>query len=250
MDHSLPVPFADPLATDIAALARRYQRANGPVIRLVNRFGGQIEAQLAVLPAGLRRQIETRTAMALQAAYGLAGRMPAVGPRAPMVAAVVSGAAGGAGGLASSLAELPVTVTLLLNAIRAMAQEAGFDPAAEDVRIECLQVFAAGGPLAEDDGINTSFLAARLALTGASVQKVITAVAPRLALVLGQKLAAQAVPVLGALSGAALNAAFLGYYREMARVRFGLLRLARTHGTDRVQEAFRQAVTLPPILRA
>ena len=250
MDQSLPVPIADTLTTDIAALARQYHRANGPVIRLVNRFGGQIEAQLSVLPAGLRDQIETRTTQALQASYGLAGRLPDVGQRGPLFAAVVSGAAGGAGGLATSLAELPVTVTLFLNAIRAVARDAGFDPTADDIRLECLQVFAAGSPLADDDGVNTSFLAARLALTGASVQKVIAAVAPRLAFVLGQKLAAQAVPVLGAVSGAALNAAFLGYYREMARVRFGLVRLARTYGADRVQEAFRQAVTLPPILRA
>ena len=250
MDQTLPVPIADTLSTDIAALARRYHRANGPVIRLVNRFGGQIEAQLSVLPAGLRDQIETRTTQALQASYGLAGRLPDVGQQGPLFAAVVSGAAGGAGGLATSLAELPVTVTLFLNAIRAVARDAGFDPTADDIRLECLQVFAAGSPLADDDGVNTSFLAVRLALTGASVQKVIAAVAPRLAIVLGQKLAAQALPVLGALSGAALNAAFLGYYREMARVRFGLIRLAQTHGDDRVQDAFHQAVTLPPILRA
>ena len=250
MDHSLPVPIADTLSTDIAALARRYHRANGPVIRLVNRFGGQIEAQLSVLPTTLRDQIEVRTTQALQASYGLAGWLPDVGQRGPLVAAVVSGAAGGAGGLATSLAELPVTVTVFLNAIRAVARDAGFDPTADDIRLECLQVFAAGSPLADDDGVNTSFLAVRLALTGSSVQKVIAAVAPRLAIVLGQKLTAQAVPVLGALSGAALNAAFLGYYREMARVRFGLIRLAQTHGADRVQEAFRQALTLPPILRA
>ena len=101
MDQTLPVPIADTLTTDIAALARQYHRANGPVIRLVNRFGGQIEAQLSVLPAGLRDQIETRTTQALQASYGLAGRLPDVGQRGPLVAAVFSGAAGGAGGLAT-----------------------------------------------------------------------------------------------------------------------------------------------------
>jgi len=53
---------------------------------------------------------------------------------------------------------------------------------------------------------------------------------------------AQAVPVLGAVAGAGLNAAFLGYYREVAHVRFGLLRLSERHGTERVIAAFGKAV--------
>jgi len=50
------------------------------------------------------------------------------------------------------------------------------------------------------------------------------------------------VPVLGAVAGAGLNAAFLGYYREVAHVRFGLLRLSERHGTERVIAAFGKAV--------
>jgi hypothetical protein len=68
--------------------------------------------------------------------------------------------------------------------------------------------------------------------------------------VLGQKLAAQAVPVIGAVSGAALNAAFLSYYREIARIRFALLRLAAVHGAEPVMAAFRAAVEPAKITRA
>lgn len=246
----LPTAPRAALDTEIAALARRYRRANGPVMRLVNRLGGSLESQLAILPEALRGQIEQAVARALELAYGLAGRTPGLGERGPMVAVMASGAAGGAGGLATSLAELPVTVTLMLNAIRAAAEEAGFDPETPWVQAECLAVFGAGSPLAGDDGINTSFVAARLTVTGAAVQRMIAAVAPRLAAVLGQKLAAQAVPVLGAMSGAALNAAFLGYYREVARIRFALLRLAGVHGAEPVLTAFRLAVEPPRILRA
>ena len=57
--------------------------------------------------------------------------------------------------------------------------------------------------------MNTSFIASRLALSGSAVPNLIKSIAPKLAAVLGQKLAAQAVPVIGAVSGAALNAAFL-----------------------------------------
>lgn len=251
MDQTPPVAATTPdLAAEVAVLARRYKRANGPVIRLVNRLGGTLEHQLSALPDGLRNQIERLTAQALETSYGIAARAPDLGPRAPMMAAVAAGAAGGAGGLTTAVAELPVTVTLFLNTIRSTAREAGFDPDQDWVRAECLQVFAAGSPLAQDDGVNTSFLASRLALTGSTVQNLIRTIAPKLAAVLGQKLAAQAVPVLGAVSGAALNAAFLGYYREVAHVRFAMLKLAQVYGTDAVEAEFRIAVTPPKVIRA
>ena len=57
--------------------------------------------------------------------------------------------------------------------------------------------------------------------------------APRLSVVLGQKLAAQAAPVIGAVTGAAINYVFTSYYQDMARVQFGLRRLAEESGEDR-----------------
>ena len=89
-----------------------------------------------------------------------------------------------------------------------------------------MQVFSAAGPLSEDDGADLAFLSARVALSGRAMQAVIAKVAPRLALVLGQKLAAQAVPVLGAVAGAATNYAYTSYYEDMAHVHFGLRKLA------------------------
>lgn len=250
MDRTLPANTSSDLTSDVAALAQRYKRANGPVIRLVNRLGATLENQLSALPDGIRTQIERLTAQALEASYGVAARAPDLGQRAPMVAAMAAGAAGGAGGLATSLAELPVTVTLFLNSIRSVARDVGLDPDEDWVRAECLQVFAAGSPLAQDDGVNTSFIASRLAVSGSAVQSLIKTIAPKLAAVLGQKLAAQAVPVLGAVSGAALNAAFLSYYREVARVRFELVKLGLVHGADAVEAEFRIAVTPPKVIKA
>ncbi len=250
MDQTLPAHISSDLAADVAELARRYKRANGPVIRLVNRLGNTLESQLSALPDSIRSQIERLTAQALEASYDVAARSPDLGQRAPMVAAIAAGAAGGAGGLGTAIAELPVTVTLFLNTIRSVAREAGLDPDEDWVRAECLQVFAAGSPLAQDDGVNTSFVASRLALSGSAVQNLIATIAPKLAAVLGQKLAAQAVPVIGAVSGAALNAAFLSYYREVARLRFELVKLGQLHGSDAVEAEFRIAVTPPKVIKA
>ena len=148
------------------------------------------------------------------------------------------------------LLHIVLALTLILNAIRAEARAAGLDPDDPAIRAECLRVFGAGSPLAADDGVNTSFFTARLTLTGQAVQNLIATVAPKLAAALGQKLAAQAVPVLGAVSGAALNAAFLNYYREIARIRFALMRLAETHGAEPVLAAFEAAVEPPRIKRS
>jgi hypothetical protein len=179
------------------------------------------------------------------AAHGLAGFGGEAGGRGTMMAVMATGAAGGAGGLVTSIAELPVTITVILRAIRAEAVKAGFDPNEPGVRSACLEVFAAGSPLAADDGVNTSFLSARLTLTGPALQGVIATVAPRLA----AALAAQAVPVLGAVSGAALNAAFLRYYREVARIRFALMRLAVQHGGAAVAARFAEATAAPSLTR-
>jgi hypothetical protein len=144
------------------------------------------------------------------------------------------GAAGGFGGLPSALAELPVTTTVLLRSIQGVAVEHGFDPAEESVQFDCIQVFAAAGPLGKNDGADLAFLSTRVALSGAAVQALIARVAPRLAIVLGQKLAAQAVPVLGAVAGAATNFAYTSYYQDIAHVHFRLRKLAietdRPHG--------------------
>jgi len=40
-----------------------------------------------------------------------------------------------------------------------------------------------------------------------------------------QKLGSQAVPIIGALTGAALNYTFMSYYEQMAHIRFKLKKL-------------------------
>lgn len=242
---ALPGPDLD---VEIAGLAYAYGRANGPFLKLINRFGAGLETQLDRLPDTMRLELERAVARALEKAHGLAGlgkRAPDLGPRGATYAAMATGAAGGAAGLAGSLVELPVTITVMLHAIRSEAAAAGFDPDDPQVRLACLEVFSAGSPLKSDDGVNTAFLSARLTLTGGSLQKALAVVVPKLAAVFGQKLAAQAVPVLGALTGAALNAAFLNYYRELARIRFRLMRLSEVHGLETVLTAFAAAQETP-----
>lgn len=227
----LDKPIAeDDVAARLDVLATRYRQAGGPVIQLLNAVGGQSEDVLSRLPEALRGNLTAATENALRIAMkvatqsrGVVGDQPAWLTRAVTTA---MGAAGGFGGLTSALAELPVTTTILLHGIQGVAVEHGFDPKEESVGFDCVQVFASAGPLDHDDGSDLAFISTRLVVSGPAMQALVARVAPRLATVLGQKLAAQAVPVLGAVAGAATNYAYASYYREMAHVHFGLRRLA------------------------
>lgn len=243
-----PMKSADDLPpavmAQIAALAKRSQAAGGPLMQMVNFAGGRLEGWLESLPDTAKEVIEDKTRQALHLCYDTAGTpglrraMAATKGNTHQWGAALSGAVGGVAGLGSALVELPATITLIFGSIQQVAAEYGFDPNCDETRVDCLKVFASGGPLAGDDGVDTSFLSARLVVNGASLHALIARIAPRFATVLSQKLAAQTVPILGALAGAGINYAFMGYYREMAHVRFALKRLALDHGPEAVAQAF------------
>jgi hypothetical protein len=241
-------PLTDDARTAIADLAARQRRANGLLMKAINFVGGHVEDTLKLLPKGARTQIDTAARNALQSSYDVAAksRTGRIGraiqsDRMHKILSTLSGALGGLGGLPTALAELPVATTMIFRAVQGVAAQYGEDPTSPETRLQCLAVFGAGGQGPEDDGVDTAFFGARLGLTGASLNALIGKVAPRFATVLSQKLATQAVPVLGAAAGAGTNYAFTDYYVEMAHVHFGLRKLARIHGDELVSEAFMAA---------
>lgn len=215
---------------ELAALASRYADASKGGIQVINALGGQAESWLSRLPGPVREGLNTGTEAALRQAVRAAHASRGVIDDKPSWInnsfGAVMGAAGGFGGTATALAELPVTTTLLLRVIQGVAAEYGFDPSEESVQFDCVTVFASAGPLADDNGSDTGFLSARLTLSGAALQKILQTVVPRLATALGQKLAAQSVPIIGAAAGAVINYTYTTYYREIALVHFGLRKLA------------------------
>lgn len=236
---------------ELDLLAKRYGAAGGVGIDLLNLLGAQADGLVEGLPRPVRDRLEGATETALGQAMKAAHRSRRlVGPGQPTwlqnAVATSMGAAGGIGGVGTALAEIPLTTTVLLRTIQDVAEELDFDPTSENVQFDCIQVFAAAGPLSHDDNADLGFLGARMALSSGGMQRLMTWVAPRLAAVFGQKLAAQAVPVLGAAAGAATNYAFITYYREMAHVHFGLRRLAIDADIDHPEllERFRDVALL------
>ncbi len=240
-------PITDPTVhAEIDRLARRYLAAGGIAMEILTAVGGKAEGLVERLPKSVRGRMDRLTLAALNRAFDAAARSRGVlrerGDLFNRLLSTTSGAVGGLAGIGGAMLELPVTVTLLLRAIMDIAAEHGLDPDSDAARRAALQIFASAGPLSDDDGTDLGLLAARMTITGQTVQALIARVAPRLSASLAQKLAAQTVPVLGAVAGATINYNFTRYYKELARVHFGLARLAEESGLPR--EALVEALEL------
>lgn len=243
---------ADEIA-ELRAIAEQYRDAGGTIIKLTEYVGDKVEEFLKKLPEGWQKIIEDSADSALHAAYAAAATAHATqdtgsyldrtlaafhGEGWHKLAAGVSGAIGGAGGLATTLADLAVTTTLIMRSIQQIAIGHGEDIQSEEVRLSCLEVFGFGGPLAEDDQVETGLFGVRMALRGKTMETVIRTIAPRFGLVVSEKVMAQAAPVLGAVTGAAINTAFTGYYQQMAHVQFRLRKLEKRHDLEQVRACF------------
>lgn len=243
-----PMPLTDDARAEIAAIAHRQRKANGVLMKAINFVGGQVEDGLKLLPKSVRDQLDDVARTALRHSYEIASKSrngigEKIGSdRLHKAIGTLSGAVGGFGGLPTALAELPVATTVIFRAVQSVATEYGEDPLSDETRMECLAVFGAGGPGAQDDGVDTSFIGARLSISGAAVNGLIRKVAPKFATVLSQKLASQAVPVLGAAAGAGTNYAFVDYYVSIAHVHFALRKLARTYGEEAVTDEFHRVL--------
>jgi len=103
-------------------------------------------------------------------------------------------------------------------------------------QLACIEVFALGGPSAADDASETAYFTVRSALAQAvseatqflasrkvsaasapPIVRLITQVAARFQVQVSQKVAAQAVPIIGAASGALINLLFTDHFQDMSR---------------------------------
>ncbi len=241
---------------ELGDIASQYKSAETLLIRLINHGGEKAVSGTKWLSDDFLAKMSDLVRSGLITAYGTANwtrsapagsRLETVlqrvsGEKAHQIAATLSGAVGGVAGLASATAEIPVTVALVLRSVQNIAAEYGEDVNADAVRLECIKVFGSGGPLDTDENLDVGYIGARVAISGQAVQNVIQMVAPRFAAILSKKLATQAVPILGAVTGAGVNWSFMQYYQKMAHVRFRLRKLGREHDATMIAAAFKAAV--------
>ncbi|MGK4473638.1 EcsC family protein [Aeromonas molluscorum] len=183
--------------------------------------------------------------------------------------AAISGAVGGAFGFTALAIELPVSTTIMLRSVADIARSEGFDLDKIETKQACLEVFALGGPSEDDDAVDTAYYATRSftaeamqvlskelaeiaakqasanavknltpAQTGKWLAALIEKIAARFGVVITEKAAAQAVPIIGAVAGATLNTMFTDYYQDMARGHFIVKRLENKYGFELVKTEY------------
>jgi len=97
------------LEREIVDIAKRYRKAGGVGIQVLNLVGGQAENLMERLPDPVKDRLEEATTKALNIALGAASKSRGLVPDQKSwlntAAATAMGAAGGAGGLPTALAE-------------------------------------------------------------------------------------------------------------------------------------------------
>jgi hypothetical protein len=257
-------------SADHAALknAVRYLEGRNFAARLADYAGVPVNRVLGVLPKAVNKQLSgmVRSAVmkGLEVAVDTLDDKP---PRSPAMGfssflAGVTGGVSGFFGFGALAFELPLTTTLMLRAIAEIAQHQGEDLSTLEARLACLEVFAYGAKRT-DENLDVGYYAARALISKYShdiaalalergaidasapvVASLVSEIVSRFGLVVSDKVAAGALPILGAVGGATVNIVFMDHFQRVAHAHFTLRRLERTYGSAHIKE--RYAELAPP----
>ena len=236
--------------------------------RLMEIIGLPLDKAMSVLPANWKRVVGSASQKTLMKVLELALLTMEESKKKPAsnllhkVFVAASGAGGGALGLASLPLELPFSTCLIFRSIADIARSEGEDIRSLPTKLACLEVFALGGRSTEDNAVDTGYFAIRAMLArevseaarylargrlreGApAIARLIAAISTRFGAVVSQKVAAQAVPVLGALGGAMVNTVFIDHFQDMARGHFTIRRLERAYGQAEIEAMYRKLAAI------
>jgi hypothetical protein len=237
--------------------------------RLADYAGVPVNRVLGFLPKIANDQIGAMVRVAIMKGLDVAiETLEDEAPPAPATtfSSFLAGVTGGASGLFGFAAlpiELPLTTTLMLRAIASIARHEGEDLSRIETRLACLEVFAFGAKrTAERADLGyyaartllskyTSDIAALLIERGAVdasapvVAGLVGEIVSRFGLVVSDKVAAGALPILGAVGGATVNVIFMDHFQRIAQGHFALRRLERTYGSASVRRHY-AALAAPP----
>ncbi|MGH8501671.1 MAG: EcsC family protein [Gammaproteobacteria bacterium] len=231
--------------------------------RIANALGTPIEQGLKLLPASAAEIVNHSTRVALEKALRLAVtslNRRALRPPSNLLHKLVvagTGAGGGAFGLAGLPVELPISTVVMLRSIADVARSEGELIGTPESMLACIEVFALGGRTTSDDATETGYFAVRAALQqvlaeaaqhiarkgvarqGApALVRFITQIASRFGMVVSEKVAAQALPIIGAAGGAVVNVLFIDHYQDIARGHFMIRRLERKYDRATVRTTY------------
>jgi EcsC family protein len=276
----IQAPTDDPLLpVHQRALQRAIVLLENPnfAARLAEYAGQPIDSILRRMPKaandGLNRALEAAILkslnLAIKSIEPTSRRLPSV-QRASLLAGITGGVSGFFGSAALAI-ELPVTTTLMLRAIADLARHNGEDLSTLEARLACVEVFALGRDSARkrmdvgyyatrallnkltqnvsamliERGVARSAASAASAASSSVVNSLVTEIVSRFGLVVSERAAASAVPVLGALGGATLNVIFMNHFQRIAQGHFTIRRLERRYGRELIRREYEAALVRP-----
>jgi hypothetical protein len=139
-----------------------------------------------------------------------------------------------------------------LRSIAEIARSHGENLNGMEARLACVSVFAFGPRRKRDADADIGYFAVRAALSrtlpnlaeGAvpsAFARFLALVAERFGVVVSERVLAEAVPVIGAIGGAAVNLAFIDHFQEIAHAHFTVRGLERKYGEAVVREEYAKA---------
>jgi hypothetical protein len=130
-----------------------------------------------------------------------------------------------------------------------------------EARLACLQVFALSSRgsavrtelgyfaartlLARLSGNAAAFLVERGAqeLSGVMVNSLMAEIVSRFSIVVSDRIAASALPVVGAVGGATVNVIFMNHFQQVAQSHFTVRRLERQYGAEAIRVHYAEIAT-------
>jgi hypothetical protein len=259
---------------DHAALASAVKQLENPnfAARLAEYAGTPVNRILSMLPSTVNRRISGMVRDAVMKGLDVAVEtLEETPPRSPATgfSSFLAGVAGGVSGLfgfGALAVELPLTTTVMLRSIAEIARHEGEDLSTLEARLACLEVFAFGTKRT-DKNVDVGYYAARTLISkytsdvaalflerGAIdasapvVSNLVTEIVSRFGIVVSDKVAAGAVPIIGALSGATVNVIFMDHFQKIAKGHFTLRRLERAYGSAHIRQHYATLATRQPKL--
>jgi hypothetical protein len=233
--------------------------------QLADYAGKPVTRVMRMMPKAASRRINRAVEVAILNCLNVAIRsigQQSKAPPAQRTASVMAGLSGGLSGffgLAALPIELPVTTTIMLRSIADIARHQGENLSTLEARLACVEVFALGAPRANGRRADFGYYASRallsrltagagalLAERGAAtlsapvVGGLVTEIAARFSVVVTERSAASALPVIGAVGGATVNMLFMNHFQRVARGHFAIRRLERKYGAGVVRRLYEQ----------
>ena len=239
-------------------------------MKIAAHLGTPIEALLHRLPGPVQWKIEETVDKGLEQCLQIAVRAHRTNPtgvsykRTHTAAAALTGAVGGFFGLPGLLVELPITTTLMLHSIVEIARNQGEDFLNPESSLACLEVFALGPQNNRRQMTESAYYTTRMALAQVTREAVsyitqkgmakesapallsfVSRIASRFGLEVSEKVAAELLPIAGAVGGLTLNVLFSQHFQSLAEGHFTVRRLERKYGSEAVREEYELARARP-----